>query len=116
MRKYQPSNRVPFGSFILLALLAIVGSAVVGGILWALDAYAHFYLVIVYPLIAGGIVGGVLVLGVRVGKVRSPFIAMLIGLVCGVLIYGVYHYASYYHHLSRSNARLLQRSGGRGDQ
>jgi hypothetical protein len=96
MRKYRPSGRVPFLGFILLILLALVGAAAVGGLLWALDNYLNLSLVFVFPLLAGAIVGGLLALGVRAGKVRSPFFAALVGLVAGILIYGVYQGALYY--------------------
>ena len=55
MRKYRASNRVPFVGFLLLLLIAVLGGAVLGGILWAVDDLAHFYLVIVFPLFAGAI-------------------------------------------------------------
>jgi len=96
MRKYRASNQTPLGSFLLLLILGIISAASVGGILWAVDNYLHFYLVVAFPLFAGLIAGGLLVLGVRSGKVRSPFLAGLIGLLTGVLIFGVYHLASYY--------------------
>ncbi|MEO8394449.1 MAG: hypothetical protein ABI700_15760, partial [Chloroflexota bacterium] len=96
MRKYRPSNRTPLGSLILLLLLGIISGGALGGILWAVDNYLSFYLVVAFPLLAGGIAGGLLVLGVRSGKVRSPFIAALIGLLTGALIFGVFHFAGYY--------------------
>ncbi len=96
MRKYRPSNHTPIGSLILLLLLGIISAGALGGILWAVDNYLSFYLVIAFPLLAGAIAGGLLVLGVRSGKVRSPLIAALIGLLTGVLIFGVYHFATYY--------------------
>ncbi len=95
MRKYQPSNRVPFASFILLLLIGAVSGAAVGGILWALDNYAGISLVFVFPLVAGAIIGGLLAIGVRAGKVRSPFVAGLIGLLAALLAYGVYQAAGY---------------------
>lgn len=96
MRKYRASNRVPFSSFLLLVLLGAISGAVVGGILWALDSYLGFYLVLLFPLLGGAIVGGVLARGVRAGKVRSPFIAGLVGILAALLMYGVYHSASYF--------------------
>jgi hypothetical protein len=52
--------------------------------------------VIAFPIFAGAIAGGVLARGARAGKVRSPFIAGLIGILAAVLMYGIYHGASYY--------------------
>jgi hypothetical protein len=53
-------------------------------------------LVLLFPLIAGAIAGGLLTRGVYAGKVRSPFVAFIVGLMCGILMYGVYHVVSYY--------------------
>ncbi len=96
MQKYRASNRISFGGFILLLLLAVIGAAAMGGILFALDYYLHFYLILIFPMFAGGIAGGLLARGVYSAKVRSPILAGLVGLICGILMYGVYHVASYY--------------------
>jgi hypothetical protein len=96
MQKYRASNRMSFGGFILLLVLAIIGAAALGGILFALDHYLHLYLILIFPMFAGAIVGGLLARGVYTAKVRSPLVAWFIGLICGVLMYGVYHVASYY--------------------
>jgi len=96
MQKYRASNHVSFGGFILLLVLAIISAAALGGVLFAVDYYLHFYLVLLFPMVAGAIAGGLLTRGVYSAKVRSPFVAGLVGLICGVLMFGVYHFASYY--------------------
>ena len=96
MQKYRASNRMSFGGFILLLVLAIISAAALGGILFAVDYYLHFYLVLLFPMFAGAIAGGLLVRGVYTAKVRSPLVAGIVGLLCGVLMFGVYHAASYY--------------------
>ncbi len=96
MQKYRASNRMSFGGFILLLVLAIISAAALGGVLFAVDYYLHFYLVLVFPMFAGAIAGGLLVRGVYSSKVRSPLVAGIVGLLCGVLMFGVYHAASYY--------------------
>jgi len=95
-----------FGGFILLLVLAIIAAAALGGILYAVDHYAHLYLILLFPIIAGGIAGGLLARGVYTAKVRSPLVAGIIGLLCGVLMYGVYHFASYYFGF-RSDMRAI---------
>ncbi|MBA3875177.1 MAG: hypothetical protein H0X30_39130, partial [Anaerolineae bacterium] len=93
MQKYHASNQMTFGGFITLLVLAIISAAALGGVLFALDYYLHFYLILMFPLFAGAIAGGLLARGVQVGKVRSPIVAGIIGLLCGLLMYGVYHTA-----------------------
>lgn len=96
MRKYRASNRVPFGSFILLVLVGAVAGALVGGVLWAVDSLLNFYLVLLFPLLGGAIVGGALSAVTRLGKVRSPFVAGLVGVLAVLVTFGVYHGAGYY--------------------
>ncbi len=96
MQKYRASGRMSFGGFILLLVLAIISGAALGGIMFAIDHYLHFYLVLMFPMFAGAIAGGLLTRGVYSAKVRSPIVAGIVGLLCGVLMYGVYHAASYY--------------------
>ncbi len=96
MRSYRPSGAVPGGAFFRLLIIAILSGLILGAILWAVDNYIHFYLVLLFPLVGGGIAGGALAAGVRGGKVRSPLVAGLMGLLAGLIMFGVYHGANYY--------------------
>lgn len=113
MQKYRASNRISFGGFILLLLLAVIGAAAMGGILFALDYYLHFYLILVFPIFAGAIAGGLLARGVYSAKVRSPILAGIVGLLCGVLMYGVYHFASYYFGFRTDMRAIYVENAGR---
>lgn len=96
MRPYRASNKVPLGSLFLLLIVALFVGAVLGGILFAVEHLTSFYLVLLFPLLAGVIVGAALAAVVKVGKVRSPFIAAFFGLVAGLVILLTYHVATYY--------------------
>jgi hypothetical protein len=87
---------VPFGGFLLMLIAGAVIGVGVGLLLWAVETYVHIYLIILFPIIAGAIVGGVLAWAVRSSKVRSPLIAALIGLAAALVAYGTYHFAGYY--------------------
>lgn len=106
MQKYRASGRMSFGGFILLLVLAIISAAALGGIMFAIDYYLHFYLVLMFPMFAGAIAGGLLTRGVYSAKVRSPIVAGIVGLLCGVLMFGVFHAAKYYVEF-RSNIREI---------
>src|SRR4029450_7700197 len=94
MKPYRASGRVPFGGLIALILGTIIGSLVVGGIVFAVS---HFiYLIVLFPLIMGFVGGGSLAWTRTRRKVRSPILAALFGLVMGVGIIGVYRFAEYY--------------------
>lgn len=96
MRPFRASNQAPMNSVILMLIVAVVVGAIVGGILWAVEHFTRFYLVVAFPIFAGFIAGGALTWVIRSGKVRSPMLAGLCGVVAALVIYGVYHYASYY--------------------
>lgn len=96
MQNYRASNRVPFAGFILLVLVGVAVAIGAGLLLWAAENILNIYLIVVFPLAAAAIVGGVLGLVVRAGKVRSPLFATLIGLLAGLLMYGTYQFAGYY--------------------
>lgn len=94
MQKFKPSGKVPFGSFILMLIAALIGGVVIG----VLVAFVHqfIYLVLVFPLLMAVVGGGLIGLIVRSGKVRSPVMAALFGILIGAVLYGVYRYGAYY--------------------
>jgi hypothetical protein len=96
MRTYRPSGAMPGSSFWLLLILAVVSGVVVGGILWAVDNYLSFYLVFAFPLLGGAIAGGILARVIKSTKMQNPMMAALMGIIAGVVMYGVYHGAFYY--------------------
>lgn len=96
MRAYRASNEAPFVSVILLLIVAVIAGAVIGGILWGVEHFTNFYLIVAFPIFAGFLAGLALAFVVKVGKIRSPIIAIFAGLVAALVMYGVYHFASYY--------------------
>jgi hypothetical protein len=96
MRKYRASGAAPAGGVLLLLIAAVVSGLLFGGILWAIEHFANLYLVVLFPLVAGALAGGLLSFIVRSSKVRNPLIAMLAGLIAGIIIAGTYHFAGYY--------------------
>jgi len=94
MKRYHPGGRVPFGGLIGLILATIIGSLIVGGLVFAVSQL--IYLIVLFPLVMGAVGGGILALVVKSSKVRSPIIAGLFGLVMGVGVIGVYRFAEYY--------------------
>ncbi len=95
MRSYRASNRIPLGGFLLLILIGGGVAVGLGLALWEISSLLNF-LAIMVVLFTGLILGGIFSLVVRISKIRNPLIAGLIGLLAGVLLYGVYQYAGYY--------------------
>lgn len=96
MRTYRPSGAISGGGFIALLIVAILSGLVLGGILWAVDNLAHFYLVLLFPLVAGAVAGGILGWVVTSAKVRNAFVAFVCGIIAGLIMFGMYHVATYY--------------------
>jgi hypothetical protein len=110
MKKYRASGRVPFGGLILLILGAIIGSLLVGGLVFGVSHL--IYLIVFFPLFMGFIGGGILAWTVKRGKVRSPILAGLFGLIMGVAIIGVYRFAEYYVDFRNEVTSSVRESGG----
>ena len=89
-------SKVPLFGLILLIFVSVAGAVAIGAITAAIERYLHFYLILVFALIEGLLAGGVVVLAMRVGKVRSKFVAVIFGILAGLITYGTYWYGDYY--------------------
>ncbi len=94
MKRYRPSGRLPFGGLIGLILATIIGSLIIGGLVFAVSHL--IYLIVLFPFIMGALGGGLLSLVVKSSKVRSPIIAGLFGIIMGIGIIGTVHFLDYY--------------------
>jgi hypothetical protein len=113
MRKYRASGAAPVGGVILLLVAAIVGGLVLGGIMWGIEHFANIYLIVVFPLAAGALAGGLLALIVRSAKIRNPLIAGLAGLIAGLVVIGTYHFATYYITFRGEARAALEETGAK---
>jgi hypothetical protein len=95
MREYKSSGIAPFPGILTALGFGLVAAAVVGGILFAIDHFIGFYLIILFPAVAGFIVGFVVSQGITAGKIRNAGVAILIGAICGFTTMGVYHFLDY---------------------
>ncbi len=111
MKPYHPSGHIPFGGLVGVLLATMIGSLVIGGLVFAVSHL--IYLVILFPFMMGALGGAILTLAVKRGKVRSPIFAGLFGLVIGVGIVGVNRFAEYeidFHNQARD--AILDEAGG----
>lgn len=76
-------------------IFAIVSALIVGGLLWVFDQKLGFYLILLFPAVAGIIVGTITAKGINVGKLRNPMLAGLICMLGGLLATGTYHFLNY---------------------
>jgi hypothetical protein len=93
MKPYQPSQIVPAGGALLLLLVILVGG-------FAIGALASFlanvlYIILVFPFLMGAIGGEFSLLSIRYGKIRNPSVALVGGLLMGLVIVVSFWLVSY---------------------
>lgn len=93
MELYKPDKGIDIGGAILAALLAIVGGAIVGGIVYLVSQL--IYLIFIFPFIIGAVYGFLLAYGIEFGKIRNNVVVVVIGLLGAVILYGASRYPVY---------------------
>lgn len=89
---------VPDGGFSavgLLVLLIGLGAAGIGMGALAYFVSQWFYLILLFPVAIGIVIGGVGMVLVKTGKVRAPWLAGIAGLLAGILAMLTSHYLEY---------------------
>lgn len=95
MRTYQSDRAAPLPGILTTLLYGLLASAVAGGILFSVEHFLHFYLIILFPVGAAFLVAIALSAGITAGRLRNPLVAGLIGLLSAVAVEGTYHALSY---------------------
>ncbi|MBL8824007.1 MAG: hypothetical protein JNJ77_15575 [Planctomycetia bacterium] len=95
------------GPGLIMLMLGLMGAGI------ALGALVHFigqwiYLVILFPIIIGCILGGLGAQLIKTGKVRSPFMAGLAGLFAGILCFLTQQYLDYRQFLEQRDVNRLE--------
>lgn len=106
MQPYKPSNKAPLTGVLLLFFLSIICGILLGLLTFAISNF--IYLILLFPM-GLGLIGGIITsVGVDKGKVRSPILGGLFGLLLGLLIYGSFRYAEYDYFRKEGQEMLLQ--------
>lgn len=83
---YQPGGQVPFSGVIVMEICALAGAAVLGFLNALGDRYLPSAILrIMLPFAFGAALGGCVLLGVRMGKVRSLLFARLGGAFAAIV-------------------------------
>lgn len=112
MKPYQPSQIVPAGGALLLVLAILIGGAVIGALVSLISNFV--YLIFVFPLVMGFIGGGVVAIAVRAGKIRNPGVALLGGVLIGLVIYGSMWTVDYLQFRNAVKSEILKRTPNAG--
>ena len=94
---FQPDGGVPPAGFLLLVGGVLATAAFLGFLLAV--AVESFYLVVLFPIIAGALLGGAGRGLVRAGRIRSPAVAGTVAAVAGLAMMFLMHYFCYIHDL-----------------
>lgn len=108
MKPYQPSQIVPARGAILLPVTIIVGGAAIGALFSLISSL--FYLIFLFPVLMG-VIGGVLIaMAVRSGKVRNPWVALISGLLIGIMIFGSMWVVNYFQFRNAVKSEIVARA------
>ena len=89
---YQPSGRSAPGAVPKLLLAGLISGLVVGAVYAGITQF--FSLLILFPLIAGFLVGLGVQRGVKSGKIRNPKMVGVVGALAGLLMMGAADFTS----------------------
>ncbi len=96
MRTYKPSNKMSLLGLPLMFIAALLAGLLIGGLAFFISYQFNLFLICIFPLIMGFLGGAFMIAAVKVGKVRSPLLAALFGLLAGIAIVGVFRGGEYY--------------------
>ena len=95
MRTYRASGIAPLSGVLIALIAGLIAAIVMGGLLYAIDHYAGFYLIVVFPAVAGAVTGFALSKAINLGKVRNSAVAALLSMIAAIALVGTYHYGKY---------------------
>lgn len=112
MKTYQPTMKVPMSGLAGLAALVLAGGVLVGGALGFISNW--FFIIFLYPILIGVVMGAVAAQGVRIGKVRNPVVAIIAAILAGFVAHWVFWLVGYQLFLGSASIDLVQQTGQAG--
>jgi len=102
--KYRASGEFPISGALKGLVICVLVGIVVGGLAHLLGRY--FYLLILFPIAMGFAGMMALTYSINTGKIRNISIAILLGLICSVSLYGSMHVFDYLQFKSEIKASI----------
>jgi hypothetical protein len=94
---YKPAGYFDIRAILTTLILGSVAAALAAGLIWLWEISPFPTLVIITAVIQGAIVGAAMTFVVGRMRLRSPFLAGVIGFACGLLSIALVHYGHYLH-------------------
>ena len=107
MRQYRASGIAPLPGILTALIVGLIAAILMGGVLYAIEHYAGFYLIVLFPAIAGAVIGFALSKAVNGSKIRNGAVAVLLGLIAATALTGTYHFAKYQFELKDDARQFL---------
>jgi hypothetical protein len=90
---YRSSNRIPIAGLLFLLMAVLCAGLVFGGLAFVISRL--IWLIILFPIGLGLMGGAILAQIISKRHIRHPMLGLAAGIVMGIVIYGVLHYANY---------------------
>jgi len=113
MKSYKPSNITPPEGVKNLTIVAIATGIIGGGIVGFISQF--FYLILLFPIVMGGVAGTAIAMTVRVSKVRNPILAALFGSLTALITYASMNYVQYMTFKQELRKEIIAESGKSDD-
>lgn len=102
--KYHASGEFPLSGAVQGLVVCCVAGIVVGGVAHLVGRF--FYLVILFPIVMGMAGSWALGFSITRGKIRSILVAVILGMVCTISLYGSMHVFDYLQFKSEVKAAI----------
>jgi hypothetical protein len=99
MATYVPSGKAGVPGILLPLALGLISAAAAAAVFHFVGRF--FYLVLLFPMLWGVVVGGVTSAGVKKGKCRNAAAGLGAGVVAAVVSYGLFQHFDNLHHRLR---------------
>ena len=95
MHRYLPSGKFETAGLLIAGFCGLLGGYLAGLVLFSIKHFLIVYLILVFPAAVAWIAGIVLRFGIKRGKLRSPKVAVALGVMAAIVLWTVDHHQRY---------------------
>lgn len=93
-RPYRPCGGFSLNGLVILTAIICLAGALVGFLAGFIGHY--FFVIVLYPIVMGFVIGAAGAFGVKTGRVRRPIVCGIAGLLGSCVSVAVMHFTAYY--------------------